>query len=213
MQSFSWCTTKYKARDDGNGVKGKNKAFPWPLFRLWPRKSIPLLKILYFLNNYHRNMNKVVTTLLVLQILHSSVHSVGHHGDICHDQIDCSDSGDPHLHCTLTNDGNRCLCRTHFQLTTEVDSGKIRCTNNTPIKLNKMKPMNKETRLLVDNETRQKTSIWMLETNVDRLYLHLWTLTQMYKKMCLTPHGYFLKEFHLPCIAAAHVASWRALYT
>ena len=116
--------------------------------------------ISYFLNNYHRNMNKVVTTLLVLQILHSSVHSVGHHGDICHDQIDCSDSGDPHLHCTLTNDGNRCLCRTHFQLTTEVDSGKIRCTNNTPIKLNKMKPMNKETRLLVDNETRQKTSIW-----------------------------------------------------
>ena len=109
-------------------------------------------------------MNKVVTTLMLLQILHSRILSVGHHGDICHDQSDCSNSGDPNLHCTLTNDETRCLCRTHFHLAAEEDSGKIMCTinNESSIKLNKMKPMIKETRLLVENEPRQKASVLAL---------------------------------------------------
>ena len=71
------------------------------------------------------------------------------HGDYCHDQSECSFSGDPHLQCTTTTtDGKkRCLCRPNFHFTA-VESGKMKCSPLN-MKLSKMTPTtDKESRLL-----------------------------------------------------------------
>ena len=70
------------------------------------------------------------------------------YGDICSDQSECSYSGDPHLHCTETDTGHRCLCRNGFQ---RVGSKVGKCNRVSHVKLNKMDPKTTEVRSLSDH--------------------------------------------------------------
>ena len=61
------------------------------------------------------------------------------YGQDCKNQIECSTSGDPHLHCTPTHENTkRCLCSTSYDLA-ENEYGLLRCTKKE-FKVNKMRP-------------------------------------------------------------------------
>ena len=68
----------------------------------------------------------------------STCHRIKHHGDFCHDQIECSISGDPHLQCVKEGDVSRCLCSSQYDFKI-YPNGQQKCVQKN-FSVNKMSP-------------------------------------------------------------------------